>query len=155
MDIGRAGWGCTPPHAPLLLRALRPKNPGGAGPPAPRKPARQRSGHAASYPDHKAYREFVILGNRAKREYPGRREVFAPGMRGDSRHSWDMEGKMPGKTHSLIAALGFAWLLVGGASTVSAADHWSEARIPGTSDQAVTLGRDLDGDGDPDEITIG
>jgi len=43
----------------------------------------------------------------------------------------------------------------GGASMVSAADHWSEARIPGTSDQAVTLGRDLDGDNDPDEITIG
>jgi len=38
---------------------------------------------------------------------------------------------------------------------VSAADHWSEARIPGTSDQPVTLGRDLDGDNDPDEITIG
>jgi len=38
---------------------------------------------------------------------------------------------------------------------VSAADHWSEASMPGNSDQAVTLGRDLDGDNDPDEITIG
>ena len=32
--------------------------------------------------------------------------------------------------------------------------QWTEPRIPGTSETAVTLGRDLDGDGDPDEVTI-
>jgi FtsP/CotA-like multicopper oxidase with cupredoxin domain len=32
--------------------------------------------------------------------------------------------------------------------------RWREPRIPCASDQAVTLGRDLDGDGDPDEIEI-
>ena len=36
----------------------------------------------------------------------------------------------------------------------NAAEHWTEPRIPGTSEQALVLGRDLDGDGDPDEITI-
>jgi FtsP/CotA-like multicopper oxidase with cupredoxin domain len=34
------------------------------------------------------------------------------------------------------------------------AQQWTESKIPGTSETAVTLGRDLDGDGDPDEITI-
>ncbi len=71
-------------------------------------------------------------------------------MRRDSRHSWDMEGKMPGKTHPLIAALGFAWLLVGAPSTAGASNHWSGAPIPGTSETALVLVRDLDGDGDPD-----
>ncbi|MFQ5920109.1 MAG: multicopper oxidase domain-containing protein [Thermoplasmata archaeon] len=35
-----------------------------------------------------------------------------------------------------------------------AADHWDEPRIPGTSENAITLGRDLDGDGDADEVAI-
>ena len=30
----------------------------------------------------------------------------------------------------------------------------TEPRIPGTSETAITLGRDLDGDGDPDEVKI-
>jgi len=34
------------------------------------------------------------------------------------------------------------------------AQHFQDAPIPGTSERAITLGRDLDGDGDPDEITI-
>ncbi len=35
-----------------------------------------------------------------------------------------------------------------------AAKQWAEPVIPGTSEQALDLGRDLDGDGDPDEVTI-
>ncbi len=64
---------------------------------------------------------------------------------------------MPGTTRTLytaFAALGFAWLLAGAPSPAAASDHWSEASIPGTSETALVLGRDLDGDGDPDEITI-
>ncbi|MCZ6607851.1 MAG: multicopper oxidase domain-containing protein, partial [Alphaproteobacteria bacterium] len=64
---------------------------------------------------------------------------------------------MPGTTHTLYtayAALALAWLLAGAPSPAGASDHWSEAPIPGTSETALVLGRDLDGDGDPDEITI-
>ncbi len=61
---------------------------------------------------------------------------------------------MPGTTRTLFAVFGFAWLVVGAPSTGGASDHWSEARIPGTSETALVLGRDLDSDGDPDEITI-
>ena len=61
---------------------------------------------------------------------------------------------MPGTTRTLFAVFGFAWLVVGAPSTGGASDHWSEAPIPGTSETALVLGRDLDGDGDPDEITI-
>ena len=32
--------------------------------------------------------------------------------------------------------------------------NWKEPPIPCTSERAVTLGRDLDGDGDPDEIDL-
>ncbi|MEE8499983.1 MAG: multicopper oxidase domain-containing protein [Kiloniellales bacterium] len=46
---------------------------------------------------------------------------------------------------ALIAALGAA---------EATAQAWTEPSIPGTSSAAVTLGRDLDGDGDPDEIHI-
>ncbi|MEE9534303.1 MAG: multicopper oxidase domain-containing protein, partial [Acidimicrobiia bacterium] len=35
-----------------------------------------------------------------------------------------------------------------------AAQHFQDAPIPGTSRSAVTLGRDLDGDGDADEVNI-
>ena len=58
---------------------------------------------------------------------------------------------MSGLRNYLFAALGFAWLVVGIASTGSASEHWTEAPIAGTSPDAVVLGRDLDGDGDPDE----
>ena len=33
-------------------------------------------------------------------------------------------------------------------------EQWADPPIPGTSETAVVLGRDLDGDGDPDEVTI-
>ncbi len=52
-----------------------------------------------------------------------------------------------------IAALGWLWL----SATVPAAEasrHWTETPLPGMSDQALVLGRDLDNDGDPDEVTI-
>ena len=55
---------------------------------------------------------------------------------------------------SIVAALGFAWATGAFSAAGNAANHWTEARIPGTSEDALTLGRDLDGDGDPDEITI-
>lgn len=32
--------------------------------------------------------------------------------------------------------------------------HWQEVEIPGTSTEAITLGKDLDNDGDPDEVNI-
>ena len=54
----------------------------------------------------------------------------------------------------LSAAVGFAWVIGAFPSAVNASDHWQEARIPGTSEDAMMLGRDLDSDGDPDEITI-
>ncbi|MBL4908255.1 MAG: multicopper oxidase domain-containing protein, partial [Sneathiella sp.] len=57
-------------------------------------------------------------------------------------------------TGRLTAALGFAWVCCVSSSVVTAEEHWTEHRLSGTSEQALILGRDLDGDGDPDEITI-
>ncbi len=54
----------------------------------------------------------------------------------------------------LAAVGGIAWLLAATASPVEAAKGWQEPRTPGTSEEAVMLGRDLDGDGDPDEVDI-
>jgi len=54
----------------------------------------------------------------------------------------------------IAAALGFAMAIFAPSSVANADTHWTEPRIPGTSEQALVLGRDLDGDGDPDEITI-
>ena len=54
----------------------------------------------------------------------------------------------------VFAALILGWLMAGFSPTGNAAEHWQEARIPGTSENAITLGRDLDGDGDPDEVNI-
>ena len=54
----------------------------------------------------------------------------------------------------IAAVLGFAWVIAGSSSVAKADAHWTESRIPGVSEQALVLGRDLDGDGDPDEITI-
>ena len=61
---------------------------------------------------------------------------------------------MSGLKIYLSAAVGFAWVIGAFLPAVNASDHWKEARIPGTSEDAMMLGRDLDGDGDPDEITI-
>lgn len=63
---------------------------------------------------------------------------------------------------ALIAATGCsAWLLAAaivlaalGSPAAFAAAPWTEAASPGASDAAITLGRDLDNDGDPDEINI-
>ncbi len=55
---------------------------------------------------------------------------------------------------SIVAALGFASVIAASSSVANADAHWTEPRIPGASEQALVLGRDLDGDGDPDEITI-
>ncbi len=54
----------------------------------------------------------------------------------------------------LSAVLGMAWLLVAAPSPAEATTGWQEPPVPGTSADAVTLGRDLDGDGDSDEVTI-
>ena len=54
----------------------------------------------------------------------------------------------------IAAALGFASVIAASSFVANADTHWAEPRIPGTSEQALVLGRDLDGDGDPDEITI-
>ncbi len=61
---------------------------------------------------------------------------------------------MFGRNGCLAAVGGIAWLLAATASPAEAAKGWQEPRIPGTSEAAVTLGRDLDGDGDPDEVDI-
>ncbi len=53
---------------------------------------------------------------------------------------------------SVVFAL--AWLLTAAPPPAQAATGWHDPRIPGTSEQAVVLGRDLDKDGDPDEVTI-
>ena len=58
---------------------------------------------------------------------------------------------MSGLKTCLSAAIGFAWATGAFSSAGNAANHWIETRIPGTSEDAMTLGRDLDGDGDPDE----
>ena len=54
----------------------------------------------------------------------------------------------------IAVVLGYALVIVAASTVVNADTHWTESRIPGTSEQALVLGRDLDGDGDPDEITI-
>ncbi len=54
----------------------------------------------------------------------------------------------------IAAALGFASAIAASSSVANADAHWTEPRIPGASEQALVLGRDLDGDGGPDEITI-
>ena len=54
----------------------------------------------------------------------------------------------------IAAAIGVAWVIAAYSSVANADGHWAESRIPGASEGALTLGRDLDGDGDPDEITI-
>ena len=54
----------------------------------------------------------------------------------------------------IAAALGFALVIAAYSPVANADTHWTEARIPGASEQALILGRDLDGDGDPVEITI-
>ncbi len=54
----------------------------------------------------------------------------------------------------LPLALGVAWMIAVLSAPANGAEHWTEVAIPGTSENAVSLGRDLDGDGDPDEITI-
>jgi len=54
----------------------------------------------------------------------------------------------------LGAVFALAWLMAAAPSPAQAATGWHEPRIPGTSKDAVILGRDLDGDGDPDEVTI-
>jgi len=50
----------------------------------------------------------------------------------------------------LSASFTLLFILANGVS----AQQWTEPTIPGTSETAVILGRDLDGDGDPDEVTI-
>ena len=45
-------------------------------------------------------------------------------------------------------------MIVAFPSAGHAGEHWTEVRLPGVSQQAITLGRDLDGDGDPDEVDI-
>jgi hypothetical protein len=54
----------------------------------------------------------------------------------------------------IAVALGFAVAIAAASSDAYANTHWMERRIPGASEQALHLGRDIDGDGDPDEITI-
>ena len=54
----------------------------------------------------------------------------------------------------IAAVLGFASAITAVSSVANADTDWTEPRIAGASGQALVLGRDLDGDGDPDEITI-
>ncbi len=61
---------------------------------------------------------------------------------------------MPGLKKSFYAALGVAWTIVAFPCAGSADEHWAAARLSGASQEAVVLGRDLDGDGDPDEVSI-
>ena len=51
----------------------------------------------------------------------------------------------------LFATVGFAWLIAALPAAGNAAEHQVVARIAGASEQALTLGRDLDGDGDPND----
>ena len=55
---------------------------------------------------------------------------------------------------ALLAVLVAAWTTVALAAAGNAETHWQEARIPGGPVEAVTPGRYLDGDGDPDEVDI-
>ncbi len=52
----------------------------------------------------------------------------------------------------IAAALCFASVIAAYSSVAKADAHWTERQIPGASEQALVLGRDLDGDGDPDEL---
>ncbi len=52
-----------------------------------------------------------------------------------------------------IAVLGWLWLSATG-TPAWASGHWAKPPLPGMADQALVLGRDLDNDGDPDEVTI-
>ena len=61
---------------------------------------------------------------------------------------------MAGVKKYFFAALAAVWLLAAFPLGADAAKHSERPRIPGTSKEAVTLGRDHDGDGDPDEINI-
>ena len=61
---------------------------------------------------------------------------------------------MSGLNRSFYSALVVAWMIAASPSDGNADGHWTEARIPGASQEAITLGRDLDGDGDPDEVNI-
>ncbi len=61
---------------------------------------------------------------------------------------------MAGVKKHLFAALAAVWLLAALPLGADAAKHSEQLRIPGTSKEAITLGRDLDGDGDSDEINI-
>ena len=54
----------------------------------------------------------------------------------------------------VAAALDFAPVIAASSSVANANAHWTEPGIPGASEQALVLGRDHDGDGGPDEITI-
>ena len=53
-----------------------------------------------------------------------------------------------------IAAFAAAGTTIALAAAQDTETSWQEARIPGASAEALTLGRDLDGDGDPDEVDI-
>ncbi len=44
---------------------------------------------------------------------------------------------MSGLKIYLSAAVGFAWVIGAFPCAVSASDHWQEARIPGTSEDAM------------------
>ncbi len=49
---------------------------------------------------------------------------------------------------ALLGGLGLAYFVGTAPSAEVSAEPWREARIPGASDGALKLGRDLDGDGD-------
>ena len=59
---------------------------------------------------------------------------------------------MSGLKQSLYAVFAVAWMIVAIPSAGNADEHWAEVRLLGASLEAITLGRDLDGD--PDEIDI-
>ncbi len=44
----------------------------------------------------------------------------------------------------VAGAFALGWLMVAFSPSGNASGHWQEARIPGTSENALTLGRDLD-----------
>ncbi len=49
---------------------------------------------------------------------------------------------------ALLAGLGLVYFVATAPSADVSAEPWREARTPGASAGALTLGRDLDGDGD-------